>query len=82
MASPHVSWGYWHDGSDVNGDHRFNWHIAGDELGIQMRRLVGASNATRWANPALRADSLTITHEDHDNQVLGSCGNSETTSSW
>jgi 1,4-alpha-glucan branching enzyme len=71
MASPHVSWGYWHDGSDLNGDHRFNWHVAGDALGIQMRRLVGASNATRWANPALRADSLAITHEDHNNQVLG-----------
>ena len=69
-ASPHVSWGYWHDGSDINGDHRFDWSIAGDEFGLQMRRLVGAANAVRWANPALRADSLEITHQDQDNQVL------------
>ncbi|WP_020470451.1 alpha-amylase family glycosyl hydrolase [Zavarzinella formosa] len=71
MASPDVSWGYWHDGPDANGDHRFNWHIAGDDLGMEMRRLVAASNAVRWQNPALRADSLTIPHEDATNQVLG-----------
>ena len=71
MASPHVAWGYWHDGHDLRGDHRFNWHIAGDGLGMQMRRLVAAANAVRWANPALRADSLDITHEDDTNQVLG-----------
>lgn len=71
MASPHVSWGYWHDGIDANGDHRFNWAIAGDSIGMEMRRLVAACNAVRRDNPALRADSLTIPHEDHDNQVLG-----------
>jgi 1,4-alpha-glucan branching enzyme len=71
LAAPHVSWGYWHDGHDVNGDHRFDWHVAGDELGMQMRRLVGACNAVRWDNPALRSDHLEFTHEDHDNQVLG-----------
>jgi 1,4-alpha-glucan branching enzyme len=71
MASPHVAWGYWHDGWDDRGDHRFNWDIAGDPLGVEMRRLVAACNAARWQNPALRADSLTIPHEDHTNQVLG-----------
>ena len=71
MASPHVSWGYWHDGMDQNGDHRFNWDIAGDTIGVEMRRLVAACNSLRWQNPALRADSLTISHEDHTNQVLG-----------
>ena len=70
QAAPQVGWGYWHDGHDRHGDHRFDWTIAGDPLGMQMRRLVGAANAVRWANPALRADSLDITHEDHDNQVL------------
>jgi 1,4-alpha-glucan branching enzyme len=35
-----------------------------------MRQLVAAANATRWENPALRADTLDITHEDHDNHVL------------
>ena len=70
QAAPQVSWGYWHDGHDRHGDHRFDWTIAGDGLGTQMRRLVGAANAVRWANPALRADSLDITHQDHDNQVL------------
>jgi 1,4-alpha-glucan branching enzyme len=71
MASPHVSWGYWHDGSDDNGDHRFNWSVAGDALGMEMRRLVAACNAARWDNPALRSDSLSVPHEDPDNQVLG-----------
>jgi 1,4-alpha-glucan branching enzyme len=71
MASPHVGWGYWHDGVDDHGDHRFNWHIAGDPTGIEMRRLVAVCNAIRWENPALRADSLIISHEDHTNQVLG-----------
>ena len=70
MASPYVSWGYWHDGLDDHGDHRFNWDIAGDPIGMQMRRLVTAANACRWQNPALRADSLSITHEDPTNQVL------------
>lgn len=71
MASPHVSWGYWHDGPDENGDHRFNWAVAGDPVGMEMRRLVAAANQVRWSNPALRSDSLSIPHEDHDNQVLG-----------
>jgi 1,4-alpha-glucan branching enzyme len=71
MASPYASWGYWHDGMDDNGDHRFDWSIAGDETGMEMRRLVSACNELRWRNPALRADSLSIPHEDFDNQVLG-----------
>jgi len=71
MASPHVSWGYWHDGHDANGDHRFDWSVAGDPTGMEMRRLVRACNDVRWQHPALRADSLAIVHEDHANQVLG-----------
>src|SRR5262249_42770078 len=71
MASPHVSWGYWHDGSGSPGDHRFNWAVAGDPAGMEMRRLVAACNAVRWDNPALRSDSLTIPHEDATNQVIG-----------
>ena len=60
-----------HDGFDANGDHRFNWDIAGDPSGIEMRRLVAACNAVRWQNPALRSESLAIAHEDYTNQVLG-----------
>jgi len=71
MASPHATWGYWTDGIDSRGDHRFDWSIAGDPLGMQMRRLVAAANAVRWENPALRADSLSIPHEDPSNQVVG-----------
>ena len=71
MASPHVSWGYWTDAIDLRGDHRFNWSVAGDTLGMEMRRLVSAANGVRWQNPALRADSLRIVHEDPDNQVIG-----------
>jgi 1,4-alpha-glucan branching enzyme len=71
MASPHASWGYWHDGTDTNGDHRFDWSIAGDATGMEMRRLVRACNDMRWQHPALRAESLAIVHEDDANQVLG-----------
>ncbi|HJZ72955.1 MAG TPA: alpha-amylase family glycosyl hydrolase [Vicinamibacterales bacterium] len=71
MSSPYVSWGYWHDGTDRNGDHRFNWSAVDDPLGAEMRRLVAAANAMRWDNPALRADSLSIPHEDAANQVVG-----------
>jgi 1,4-alpha-glucan branching enzyme len=71
MASPFVSWGYWHDGTDINGDHRFNWQAAGDPAGMSMRRLVATCNNVRWQNPALRADSLSIPHGDTYNQVLG-----------
>jgi 1,4-alpha-glucan branching enzyme len=71
MASPFVAWGYWDDGPDSHGDHRFNWDAAGDPTGMEMRRLVAACNAVRWNNPALRADSLTVPHQDTANQVLG-----------
>ena len=71
MASPHASWGYWHDGHDRNGDHRFDWSVAGDPLGMEMRRLVAACNAVRRENAALRADFLAIPHEDPTNQVIG-----------
>lgn len=70
MGSPTVAWGYWHDGHDDNGDHRFDWAIAGDPIGMEMRRLVTAANHVRWSNPALRSDTLIISHEDYDNQVL------------
>lgn len=71
MGSPTVGWGYWHDTEDNNGDHRFDWAIAGDSVGMEMRRLVTAANHVRWQNPALRSDTLIITHEDYYNQVLG-----------
>ena len=70
MGSPNVAWGYWHDGWDNNGDHRFDWSIAGDPIGIEMRRFVKEVNQLRRDNPALRSESLIITHEDQDNQVI------------
>jgi 1,4-alpha-glucan branching enzyme len=70
MGAPTVAWGYWHDGEDNNGDHRFDWRIAGDPIGMEMRRLVKAVNSVRWNNPALRSDTLTIAHEDYNNQVV------------
>jgi len=71
LASPFVSWGYWDDGPDDHGDHRFNWIAAGDPTAMEMRQLVASCNAVRWDNPALRADNLSIPHEDPTNQVLG-----------
>jgi len=70
MGAPTVGWGYWHDAQDRNGDHRFDWAIAGDPVGSEMRRLVSTINHARWQNPALRSDTLIITHEDHDHQIL------------
>ena len=56
--------GYWHDGADVNGEHRFDWSIAGDSMGMGMRYLVQAANQTRWNHPALRNGGLEVTHRD------------------
>jgi 1,4-alpha-glucan branching enzyme len=62
--------GYWHDARDRHGDHRFDWTIAGDPIGMTMRRMVADVNRVRWNNPALRSETLQITHEDYDNNVL------------
>lgn len=70
LGSPHVAWGYWHDGVDQWGDHRFDWATAGDALGLEMRKLVTAANHVRWDNPALRSDDFQVVHVDHDNQVI------------
>lgn len=70
MGAPRVAWGYWHDGKDRRGDHRFDWAIAGDGHGMEMRHLVTAANRTRRRNPALRSDNMIICHEDHHNGVL------------
>lgn len=56
--------GYWHDGQDSNGEHRFDWSIAGDGIGMGMRYFVQAANAARWAHPALRSGHLQVTHRD------------------
>jgi 1,4-alpha-glucan branching enzyme len=56
--------GYWHDGADDHGDHRFNWNIAGDWIGMGMRNLVQAANQSRWDHPALRNGGLEVTHRD------------------
>ena len=71
MASPHVAWGYWHDGSDDHGDHRFNWDIAGDSIGMEMRRLVGCVQCGPLAEPRVKSRLAGIPHEDHTNQVVG-----------
>jgi 1,4-alpha-glucan branching enzyme len=63
-------WGYWHDTGDRYGDHRFNWAIAGDWQGMEMRHLVAAANSIRWANPCLRSETIDVVHEDPSNNVL------------
>jgi 1,4-alpha-glucan branching enzyme len=70
MGNECYMWGYWHDSNDSNGDHRFDWSIAGDNYGMEMRRLVTASNNVRWDHPALRNGSTEITHEDYSNNIL------------
>lgn len=70
MGNECLMWGYWHDGGDDHGDHRFDWSIAGDHHGIPMRKLVSAANAVRWEHPALRSGPLRVTHEDYQNNVI------------
>jgi 1,4-alpha-glucan branching enzyme len=70
MGNECLMWGYWHDGGDEHGDHRFDWSIAGDHHGMPMRRLVAAANAVRWEHPALRRGHLQVMHEDYRNKVL------------
>lgn len=70
MGAPSMSWGYWHDGRDEHGDHRFDWTIASDRKGMEMRRLVAAANLVRWKHPALRSDTIAVPHRDHNNGVI------------
>jgi 1,4-alpha-glucan branching enzyme len=70
MGNECYMWGYWHDSEDRNGDHRFDWSIAGDSYGMEMRRLVTAANNIRWAHPALRQGSVEITHADYSNNII------------
>ena len=73
MGSECHHWGYWWpnpDGNLATSEHRFNWAIAGDPIGIQMRNLVRDINWIRWHNPALRSDTLQFIHEDRTNTIL------------
>ncbi len=64
-------YGYWNPANDAYGDHRFDWSIAGDALGWEMRTLVGDINALRWSLPALRSDIPPLfPHFDAQNRVL------------
>jgi 1,4-alpha-glucan branching enzyme len=64
-------YGYWNPALDPNGDHRFEWAIAGDSTGMAMRSLVADANNVRWNNPALRTDfGPDLPHYDDDNNVL------------
>jgi 1,4-alpha-glucan branching enzyme len=65
-------YGYWNPAIDPFGDHRFDWSIAGDSIGWEMRHLVTDANAVRWNNTALRSDNgPQTTHYDSQNNVLG-----------
>ena len=73
MGSECHHWGYWWpnpDGNLATSEHRFDWAIAGDPIGISMRNLVKDINWVRWHNPALRSDTLQFIHEDLTNTVL------------
>jgi 1,4-alpha-glucan branching enzyme len=70
MGAPEVAWGYWHDGVDANGDHRFDWAIANDAAALEMRRLVAACNELRWLERAFRSEGLDVCHVDEHNRVV------------
>jgi 1,4-alpha-glucan branching enzyme len=65
--------GYWWptlDDNPAHRDHRLDWSIVGDPIGAPMQALVRAANQVRWDHPALRSQTLEITHRDRDNGVL------------
>jgi 1,4-alpha-glucan branching enzyme len=73
MGTETNQWGYWAANEDANPlhhDHRFDWNLLRTSEGEEMMRLVGAANAVRWQNRALRSDSLEFKHEDRQNAVL------------
>jgi 1,4-alpha-glucan branching enzyme len=65
--------GYWWptlDDNPVHADHRMDWSKIGDPLGAPMQALVRSANQLRWQHPALRSQSLDVTHTDRQNNVL------------
>jgi 1,4-alpha-glucan branching enzyme len=70
MGNECYMWGYWHDSEDTNGDHRFDWYVAGDNYGMTMRKMVTDSNYIRWDHPALRNGFMEIIHEDYSNNII------------
>jgi len=71
MGSECYHYGYWNPELDTHGDHRFNWNIAGDPTGWEMRGMLRDVNAVRWNHPALRSDIPPMfPHFDTQNRVL------------
>ena len=73
MGTETDQWGYWTANEDANPlhrDHRFDWNLLRTSEGEEMMRLVGAANAVRWQNRALRSDTLEFKHEDRPNGIL------------
>ncbi len=71
MGSECHMYGYWNDDTDGMGDHRFDWAVAGDPVGMPMRRMIAAANSMRLAEPALRSEEIYFGfHEDHENKVF------------
>lgn len=63
--------GYWNPGLDAFDEHRFDFRLASDSVGLPMTQLVRDANQVRWNNPALRTDNFIFTHIDSQNRVLG-----------
>ena len=70
MSAPNVAWGYWHDGSDLRGDHRFDWSFIDHPFAKQMLALVKDCNRIRQDLPAMHGAGLDIPHEDYTNKVI------------
>lgn len=65
--------GYWHPRPDANAthtDHRFDWSLAGDPIGLQMRALVADANRLWWNTPVLRQPGFEVVHVDGPAGVL------------
>ncbi|MES2305206.1 MAG: alpha-amylase family glycosyl hydrolase [Gemmatimonadota bacterium] len=65
--------GYWNPRPDANGhhsDHRFDWSVAGDPIGLQMRALVTDANRLWWNTPVLRQPGFEIVQVDGAAGVL------------
>jgi 1,4-alpha-glucan branching enzyme len=63
--------GYWNPAQDFFGEHRLDFALVQDSIGQEMAALVRDANRLRWDHPALRTDSLLVTHRDWQDRVLG-----------
>jgi 1,4-alpha-glucan branching enzyme len=67
MGTETLQDGWWH----VDARSRFNWALASDPLGLQMRACVRSANLLRRQFAAFTSENLSIVHKDATHTVVG-----------